>query len=201
MIGLALVPLVHLPRLLWLMLDLSYATVFHNRPNLTASPKEHLKRARRLLRRRHNSLLLYAALELRFCLERVAQADLFISSITNKARKQYNPLKKISALRRSEPDSANQHRMALVHRKTGVEVDLGLYKPLDQQRVSEIQGRLGDLLHPKVGLPLGKGNASWYVETRKFLLDTLGYLQEVVRDRSSFLGQEGLDDDWELKRE
>lgn len=200
LVGLVVFPILHIPRILWALLDLSYAVAFHNRPNLTADPKTHLKRARRLLRRRHNSLLLYAALELRFAMERIAQNDLYISSIANRARKKYDPVKKINALRRAEPDSANMHRMVLFNKKTGIEVDFGTYKPLDQQRVAQIQGRLGDLLHPKVGLPLGVANAPWYLETREFLWETFRYLQEVAKERSAFLGQDGVDDMWEIKR-
>lgn len=198
--GILLLPLVHLPRMIWSLLSLSYAAVFHNRPNLTADPKEHLKRARRLLRRKHNSLLLYAAVEIRFALERVAQSDLYIASITNRARKQYDPVKKVEALRRAEPSSDKRHRMILVNKDTGAEVDFGAYKPLDQKRVEEIKGRLGDLLHPKVGLHLGVPNAPWYLETRGFLWESHDYLREVVKERTAFLGQAGLDDIWEIKR-
>ena len=81
LIGLFLVFVFHIPKLGYDLLRLSYAAVFHNRPNLTASPVEHLRLARRILRRCRNCELLYPALELRFSLERMAQNEIYWSEI------------------------------------------------------------------------------------------------------------------------
>jgi len=50
LIGLLLVFTVHIPHLIFRALLVSYAYVFNHHENLTADPKEHLKRARKLLK-------------------------------------------------------------------------------------------------------------------------------------------------------
>ena len=122
MVGLLAVFIVHVPRLLVDLLLWSYSTAFRNRPNLTASPAEHLRRARRKLRSRKNSELLYAALDLRFALERMTHHDLLNESISNKLRKKHQPSKKVKGLRKTEPASATSHRAVLVNKETGVRV-------------------------------------------------------------------------------
>ena len=145
-VGLLLVFVVHIPKLLFLALLISYAAVFENRPTLTADPAEHLKRARKILRRGRLSELLYAAIEIRFALEQMAQRELlFAESASRRMRKEYDASKK----------------------DTGKRIKWGEYKPLDKARVAAIQGRLGDLLHPKDGLLLGVPDDPWYVEARR----------------------------------
>ena len=78
-VGFALVFLVHIPKLLYHGLLVSYITVFNKNQNLTADPKEHLKRAKKLLKKNQNFLLLYAALELRFALERMVHNQLLFA--------------------------------------------------------------------------------------------------------------------------
>ncbi|MBL8027776.1 MAG: hypothetical protein JNL74_15240, partial [Fibrobacteres bacterium] len=97
-VGLMLILFVHLPRLFCLLLLNSYYLVINYRENLTADPKEHLKRAKKLLKKkRMNSLLLYAALEIRFALERMVDAQLlFADNASNKMLKEYDPVKKKS---------------------------------------------------------------------------------------------------------
>jgi hypothetical protein len=104
MIGLLLVFLVHIPRMLFLGLLLSYSAVFNNRPTLTASPAEHLKRARKILRRGRLSEILYAALEVRFALERMAQRELvFAEAASNRMLREHDPVKKVANLQRLAP--------------------------------------------------------------------------------------------------
>jgi len=199
-IGLFLILIYHIPRLLLQLLLLSYALVFNNQKNLTADPKEHLKRTKKLLKKNQNSLLLYAAIELRFCIERISKEDLFISSISNKARKHYEPAKQIAILREIEPHSAYEHGVYLINKMTKKEINLGLYKPLDQERVNSITGRLGDILHPKEGLPLGIENCNWYQETKFFLWDTYCYLDILLKNRLSFLSDKEFIEQWEVIR-
>jgi hypothetical protein len=151
-IGLALVFVVHIPRLLYHALLLSYAAVFNRTGTLTASPKEHLARARKLLSR-GNQNLLYTAIEVRFALERMAQWELIMASkATERSLKEYEPIKKVRALRRLDERTAKPHAIYLVNRNTGERLEWGRYKPLDDARTRQMQGRLGDLLHPKEGL-------------------------------------------------
>jgi len=199
--GLVALFLIHVPRLVWAALQWSYASAFHNRPNLTADPQEHLRRAKRLLRSRKNSQLLYAALEIRFALERIAHTDLFHDSISNRVRKKYQPTKKLKGLNMAEPGAKVPHRMVLVHRETGERVPWGDFHPLDPARVSEIEGRLGDLLHPKVGLPLGVPDSPWYRETRAFLWEAHDSLASLPEDRKFFLGTEDGEGPWRVERE
>jgi len=146
----------------------SYAYVFNRHDNLTASPKEHINRARKLLRGQ-NSMLLYAALELRFALERMAQWDLMLSAkATERALDDPDPVKKVKALRRIDQETAHEQKIFLVNQAKRIRLEWGRYKPLDQARTADIKGRLGDLLHPKDGLPLGIWNDPWYIRTRAF---------------------------------
>lgn len=193
-IGLALVFIYHLPRRIYLVLLVSYAYVFNNSPNLTADPKEHLNRAMRLLRGRHNSDLLYAALELRFALERMVDHELLLSeNATRRMLDEYDPGKKLKNIHRIDRSAAHPYEIYLINRKTGDRVRWGDYKPLDPVRVSEMKGKLGDLLHPKRGLLLGIGDDPWYSRTRSFLTDTADYLRERHAGNSPFFAFVGVD--------
>lgn len=92
--GLALMFLVHLPRGVYFLLTLSYSAVFKDSGRLlTASPKEHLRRASLLLKK-DNSHLLYAALELRFALERMVQHELILAEkATERSIQEADPIK------------------------------------------------------------------------------------------------------------
>lgn len=192
--GLLLIFVVHLPRLICHILLLSYAYVFNNRPTLTANPTEHLKRAKKILKRRRLSALLYVALELRFALERMAQRDLLLTDLASeRILKEYDPSKKLANLHRIAPESAYAHDIFLVNKKTGERLKWGEYKPLDRERVAAIKGRLGDLLHPKDGLRLGIPDDPWYIETMRFLNETEEYLSIIYKDNSPFFAYERLD--------
>lgn len=195
LVGLILVFVYHVPHLIFRLLMVSYAYVFWNRPTLTANPEEHLKRATTILRRGDRSELLYAALELRFALERMAQRDLiFAPDASNRMLDENHPGKKLSNLHRLAPESAHRHEVFLINRATGERIKWGDYKPLDKKRVNEIQGRLGDLLHPKDGLMLGMPDDSWYVETTKFLNESCTYLQGLVKGNLFFFSCNDADD-------
>jgi len=191
-IGLLLVFIYHVPRLVYRLLLLSYSYVFNCHENLTADPKEHLRRAKKLLRG-HNSRILYAALEIRFAIERMIQRELiFAEKATSRSLKEHNPVKKVKSLRRLNPNTEFPHKIIFVDDNKGIQFDWGNYKPLDIKKVTKIQGQLGDLLHPKEGLWLGIINDPWYQETRKFLLDSIDYLSQVIEDNTPFFGLEGL---------
>lgn len=193
-VGLLLVFVVHLPRLLWTALLLSYAAVFTNRPTLTASPAEHIKRARKILRRGRLSELLYAAIELRFALERMAQRELiFADMASNRMLKEHDPAKKLANLHRLAPQSAFNHKIYFVNKNTGERLDWAEYRPMDKVKVAEMKGRLGDILHPKDNLRLGVPNDPWYKETIRFLTDSLDYLSIMCKDNSIFFAYEGLE--------
>lgn len=193
-VGLILVFLVHVPRLLFAALELSYAWVFHNRPLLTASPREHLKRAKKILRRKRLSELLYAALEIRFALERMSHLELVLAeAATKRMLKEYSPTKKISNLNRIDPESKYAHEIYFVNKETGERIKWAEYTPLDKTRVTTIQGRLGDLLHPKEGLLLGIESDPWYTETRSFLQESLEYLWRRAEKNRPFFSFRGLE--------
>ncbi len=193
LIGLLLVFFYHVPRLIYQALLVSYAYVFNRHENLTADPNEHLRRARKLLRGQ-NSQILYAALEVRFAIERMAQRELiFAEKATSRSLKEYSPVKKVKSLHRLDPDTEFHHRIIFIDEAKGIEFDWGNYKPLDANKVKEIQGRLGDLLHPKVGLRLGVSNDTYYQNTRYFLAETIEYLSQVAKDNNPFFAFEGLE--------
>jgi len=193
-IGLVLGFIVHLPRLVYHILLLSYAAVFNNRPTLTASPAEHLRRAKMFLKRGRLSELLYAALELRFALERMAQRDLLLTELASERMiKEYDPSKKLANLYRIAPEAAYDQEIFVLNKKTGERLKWAKYKSLDRARVSEIKGKLGDLLHPKDGLRLGIPDDPWYKDTVCFLNETAQYLSMIYEDNSPFFTYEGID--------
>lgn len=193
-VGLFLIFIIHLPRLFYYILLVSYAAVFNNRPTLTASPVEHLRRAKKILRRGRLSGLLYAGVELRFALERMAQRELLLTEMASeRTLKEYDPSKKLANLYRIAPEAAYAHDIFLLNKKTGERIKWGEYKPLDRERVTAIKGRLGDLLHPKDGLKLGIPDDPWYKETTRFLNEAVGYLSMVYKDNSPFFAYEGLE--------
>ncbi len=198
-IGLLLVFIFHIPRLIFQLLSLSYAYVFNRYENLTADPKEHLKRAKKLLRR-GNAHILYSALEIRFAVERIAQRELIFSEkVTTRSLKEYQPLKKIKSLQRMNPESKFPHKFIYIDEKTGEHFYWGEYKPLDKDKVHVLQGRLGDLLHPKDGIRLGVRNDPWYQVTRNFLLDSIDYLSQVIKENTPFFSLDGIDNIQRIK--
>ncbi len=191
-VGCLLIPVFHVPRLAFTLLLISYAYVFNRHDTLTADPKEHLSRAKRLLRGQPSQIL-YAAVEVRFALERIAQRELiFAQKATARSLDEYDPVKKVKALRRLDPQTAHPHRIYFVDRALGIRLDWGQYKPLDQAKVSLYKGRLGDLLHPKEGLRLGLWNDPWYVETKASLTEAIEYLSGVVKDNTPFFSARDL---------
>jgi hypothetical protein len=190
--GLILIFVYHIPRLICLLLLASYAHAFNNPHNLTADPAEHIKRARRLLRGGRNSELLYAALELRFAVERMADHQLAMADAASRRMlDETDPQKKIRNLNRLESGSRFPHRIYLVSPKTGQRLKWGDYRPLDEARVGTIKGRLGDLLHPKRGLLLGIPDDRWYTDTRRFLEETAQYLTDRHKDNTPFFALAG----------
>jgi len=193
-LGLILIFVYHIPRLIYVALLLSHAVVFNNHPTLTANPAEHVKRARRILKRGRLSELLYVAIELRFALERMTQRELMFAEMASiRMLKEPDSSKKIANLRRLAPAAVYGHEIYLVNKRTGERFKWGEYKPLDRTRVATIQGRLGDLLHPKDGLALGIRSDPWYTSTRRFLEETTEYLSSLCMDNLPFFALEGVD--------
>lgn len=161
---------------------------------LTASPREHVQRARKILERGRLSELLYAALELRFALERITQLELiFADDASNNMLKDYTASKKVLNLRQLAPASAFPHDIEMRHAVTGEWSKIAEYRPIDYQRVAWIYGRLGDLLHAKDDLMLGMPDTPWYRDTYEFLLETCDFLSEAYEDNTQFFAYEGLD--------
>ena len=174
-------------------MEISYSYVFNNPSNLTANPKEHLKRAIKMLNKKQNSLLLYVAVEIRFALERMVQQQLILTeSVSKRMLDEYNPVKKQSNILKLEPDSEFAHNIYFVNKETKDKILWSQYKPLNPEKIKNFQGRLGDLLHPKDGLSLGISNDKWYLETRKFLLSAHKYLNENLKDNYSFFAYKGV---------
>ena len=162
---------------------------------LTASPLEHIARARAILDRGDLSELLYAALELRFALERIIQLELiFAESATNRMLDEYHPVKKLSLLRALAPETEFPHDVEMRHAITGEWSKIGEYRPLEMKQVAFINGRLGDLLHAKDKLMLGiPEREPWYRETYVFLSETAEFLTDAYKDNTQFFSYEGLD--------
>lgn len=127
-------------------------------------------------------------------LERMTQLDLiFADQASNRMLAEPSPLKKIASLHRLAPEAAAPHDFFFVNKTSGERVKLDEYRPLDKQWVSVIHGRLGDLLHPKDGLNLGVPGDPWYTETRRFLEQSLEYLESVNAGHTPFFAWDGVD--------
>lgn len=176
-IGLFLVFLYYLPRIVLRLLLKAYDGVFRIDHNLTANPKVHLERAKRLLERGQNSDLLYVGVEIRFAVERMTQAQIrFAENVSNRMLDDYSADRKRRFLSILDEGADYPHKIWWVNRATGERFLDGHYKPLSKNKVFEIQGKLGNLLHARDGLMLGMKNDPWYIEIRKFLWESYEYL-------------------------
>ena len=153
--------------------------MFNNK--LTADPKEHIRRANVLLKENDNSLLLYAALELRLATERIMHNQLSLSEdATKNALSNNDPKRKKLIMNKIDPESDGDYKIYL---NDGVErILFGIYKNIPESKIKTIEGRLGNLLHMKLGLNLGIENDPWYKETRLYLKETANYLLERITD-------------------
>ncbi|MDP2208638.1 MAG: hypothetical protein Q8K98_07670 [Bacteroidota bacterium] len=200
LVGLILIFIFHIPRFLFSVMEISYAYVFNNQSNLTANPEEHLKRAKKMLNKNKNSLLLYVAIEIRFALERMIQHQLLLTDkISKRMLDEYNPVKKQNNILKLEPDSEFAHNIYFINKETNQKILWGAYKPFDSEKIKYIQGRLGDLLHPKDGIALGISNDKWYLDTREFLISSYKYLSDNLKDNYSFFLYKGIDN-FELEK-
>lgn len=150
---------------------------------LTADPNEHLKRAAILLGQNDDSLLLYAALELRLAIERITHNQLSLSEETTKNAKGGNdPKRKKLIMNKIDPKSDSDFNIYFKDPNTKVRIFWGTYKSIPESKTKDIEGRLGNLLHMKTGLMLGVKDDPWYIQTRTFLSETTRYLTERVTD-------------------
>jgi hypothetical protein len=186
-IGLFIALFYFIPKLMYLKLLIAYHIFFYNEENLTANPKEHIKRAKKLLKGGKNNLLLYAALELRFALERSVHNELvFSEKASNNILDMYDPSKKRKFMSIIDDNVNYAHKIYFINKKTKEKVYWGIYKPLPQEKVNYIKGRLGDLLHAKEGLLLGVSDDNWYVQTRNFLYESLDFLEKHFKNNEKY---------------
>ncbi|MFA5010546.1 MAG: hypothetical protein WC644_01210 [Ignavibacteria bacterium] len=186
-IGLFVALFYFLPKAIYLNLLIAYYTFFNYKENLTADPNVHLKRAKKLLKNARNHLLLYAALEIRFALERIVHNELIFSEkASNHALDMYDPSKKRKIMSTIDDNVNYPHEIYFVDKKTNERIYWGMYKPLPQEKVNNIKGRLGDLLHAREGIKLGISNDNWYIQTRKFLYDSLETLTSHLKSNEKY---------------
>lgn len=161
---------------------------------LTADPKEHIKRAKLLLDLNNNALLLYSALELRLATERLQHNQLSLSEhATIKNKKGNDPKKKKVIMNNIDPDSDFDYKIYYHDPESRSRIYWGEYKNISTQKIKTIEGKLGNLLHMKIGLKLGNKNDPWYMDTRKFLNDTVNYLDERLTNSDYYLSFTELD--------
>ncbi len=150
---------------------------------LTADPNEHLSRAGILLGKNDNSLLQYAALEMRLAVERIVHNQLTLSEEHSKNDKKKNdPKRKKLIMNQIDPESDNDYEIYFTDSTTGKKVYWGEYKNIPESKIKSIEGRLGNLLHMKLGLNLGIENDPWYFKTRRFLEVTHSFLSERIKN-------------------
>ena len=177
----------HLPKLILTGLRISYSTMFDKSSYMTADVKEHLKRARKILRRGLNAELLYAAVELRFAVERMIQHDTWLANGTSmRIKKNSDPVKQLKTMQSIDENSKYAHDLIWRNKETGEVMKWGEYKPLDLDRVNQIKGRLGDMLHPGTGPRTGFAGKEWTYKMKSFLLESIEYIEDVYCDRTPF---------------
>ena len=161
---------------------------------MTADVKEHLKRARKILRRRLNAELPYAAVELRFAVERMIQHDTWLAKSTSmRIKKNSDPIKQLKTMQAIDENSKYPHDLIWRNKETGEVMKWGEYKPLDLERVNQIKGKLGDMLHPGTGLRTGFAGKEWAKKMRTFLLDSIDYVEDVYKNRIPFFLYEDIE--------
>lgn len=154
---------------------------------LTADPKEHIRRSELLLGFENNSFLLYAALELRLALERIIHNQYTLSEEQKRGSKKKNdPKRKKLIMNMIDPSSDHDYEIYYVDPQTSEEIFWGVYKNISEKWVKEIDGKLGSLLHMKLGLNLGIETDPWYNKTREFLEETTEFLKERTTDSVSY---------------
>lgn len=150
---------------------------------LTADPKEHVLRAKILLDTQNDSFLLYAALELRLAIERIMHNQYTLSPDQSMDGKRRNdPKRKKLIMNIIDPESDHDYKVYYIDPKDQSKIFWGIYKNIPRQKVKEIDGKVGNLLHMHLGLNLGLAGDSWYMETRDFLNRTADYLKERITD-------------------
>jgi hypothetical protein len=161
---------------------------------LTADPKEHLLRARILLNQKNDSFLLYSALEMRLAIERIVHNQLTLSDQHSRGTKNKNdPKRKKLVMGIIDPESNDDYDIFYTDPDSGDRVFWGTYKNIPENRIKTIEGRLGNLLHMKLGLRLGVPEDPWYADTREFLDNTCDYLIERITDSKYFFSYQGLE--------
>lgn len=161
---------------------------------LTADPKEHIRRAKILLEQYDDSLLLYSALELRLAIERIAHNQLTLSEDhTMNAKGKSDPKRKKLIMKKIDPESDFDYDIFYIDPKSKQKTYWGEYKNIPEKTVKEIEGKLGNLLHMKLGLKLGIAEDPWYSETRSYLTKTLIYLKERISGSSYYFSYKDLE--------
>jgi hypothetical protein len=167
---------------------------------LTADPKEHLKRTEILLGQNDDSLLRYAALELRLAIEIIVHNQLSLSEDTTKNNKGSNdPKKKKLIMNQIDPESDWDYDIYFTEPGTTERIFWGTYKSIPESKVKSIEGRLGNLLHMATGIKLGIKDDPWHIETRAFLTETTDYLIERITDSQYYFSFTDVDN-YELVR-
>jgi hypothetical protein len=153
---------------------------------LTADPAEHLTRAERLLAK-DNAHLLYAALEIRFALERIANNEVvFAERASERMVDSPDPVKKLRRLRELDPRTGLAHTVFQVA-PVGEFHEIARDVPIYLEWAQKTTGRLGDYLHPTNGLNLGLASDPWYSDLRSFLTKAIRYLKGRVGSTESCL--------------
>ena len=154
---------------------------------MTADVTEHLKRSRKFLNRGLNVELPYAAVELRFAVERMIQHDTWLAQNTSmRIKKNSDPVKQLKTMQALDENSKYPHDLIWRNKETGEEMKWGEYKPLDLDRVNQIKGKLGDMLHPGTGPRTGFAGKEWAQKMRAFLLQSIDYFEGVYKNRTPF---------------
>lgn len=192
LIGLIIGLIVFIPKIIFNKILNYFEKKLRNPKNLTANPKIHLERAKSMLEREDNSLLLYVAVEIRFALERMLQQQLkFTENVSLRMLDEYDPVKKKKNISRLEPNSEFAFKIFIVNKETNERTLWDEYIPFDLKEIKKIQGKLGDILHPKDSLKLGISDDPWYIETKRFLQYSHDYLYEKLDKHTAFFLNRG----------
>ena len=131
---------------------------------------------------------------MRLALERIIHNQLTLSEQhSRKDKKKNDPKRKKLVMGVIDPKSNCDYDIFYTDPNTGHKAFWGTCKNISEKKVKTIEGKLGNLLHMKIGLRLGVAEDQWYTDTREFLDNTCDYLTERITDSKYFFSFQGLD--------
>lgn len=148
--------------------------------------RSYLKKAKDLLATQDDSLLRYACLELRFCIEAIIYAKLqtYASRLPQKVLSKWQPPQAMRALLEIEPNASKSFTLTVAFQSapgvpaSGPQRHVGSHKSIDPTWLNKEYNKLGSLLH--VPLPGPKSKEHNTTTVREYLERIAEELEPIV---------------------